>query len=184
MRFCSSAKTFPHLDGTLQQTLNHPASVLFPLPDSVSYEQAALAEPLSVILHAARRAQLSAGQTVFVFGVGAIGLLACALSRQLGATKIVAVDINDDRLNFALEQGFVDHIWCLPRGERSKTPEEALKKAKELMQTALSKFDEQDGFDVVFECTGVEPCIQMAVHVSPIPRTSFKLMLMQARRRQ
>ncbi|THG97358.1 hypothetical protein EW145_g7633, partial [Phellinidium pouzarii] len=56
MRFCSSAKTFPHLDGTLQERMNHPASLLYPIPDNVSFEQAALAEPLSVLLHASRRA--------------------------------------------------------------------------------------------------------------------------------
>ena len=55
--------------------------------------------------------------------------------------------------------------------ERAKTTEEALKRAKENVMGALGVFDEQDGFDLVFECTGAEPCIQMSIHVSfsPIP---------------
>ena len=53
--------------------------------------------------------------------------------------------------------------------ERAKTTEEALKRAKENVMGALGVFDEQDGFDLVFECTGAEPCIQMSIHVSFFP---------------
>lgn len=190
MRFCSSAKTFPHLDGTLQDRMNHPAHVLHPyvspicpsdsfyrkltgsapcsLPDNCSFDQAALAEPLSVLLHASRRADLSPSNpfTVLVFGVGAIGLLACALAKSYGATKVVAIDINQARLNFAREQGFAEQVFCLPIVDRAKTSEEQLRRAKENINAALSAFDMPDGFDVVFECTGAEPCIQMSIHVS------------------
>jgi len=47
----------------------------------------------------------------------------------------------------------------------AKTAEEGLKQAKEKIASALSQFGEEDGFDVIFECTGAEPCIQMSVHV-------------------
>lgn len=50
-------------------------------------------------------------------------------------------------------------------GERAKTPEEGLKQAKEKIASALSQFSEEEGFDVIFECTGAEPCIQMSIHV-------------------
>ncbi|CCM00234.1 uncharacterized protein FIBRA_02263 [Fibroporia radiculosa] len=167
MRFCSSAKTFPHSDGTLQDRMNHPAHVLHPLPDSCSFEQAALAEPLSVLLHAARRADLSPSSpsTVLVFGVGAIGLLACALAKSYGASRVVAIDINRARLDFALQQGFAQQVYCLPVPDKAKTTEEQLRRAKENAAAALAEFDMPDGFDIVFECTGAEPCIQMAIHV-------------------
>ncbi|KAJ7867761.1 chaperonin 10-like protein [Mycena olivaceomarginata] len=166
MRFCSSAKTFPHTDGTLQTFMNHPAHVLHPLPENCSFEQAALAEPLSVLLHAARRAQVSKGQTVLVFGVGAIGLLACSVARSMGATRVVAIDINQARLDFAKTNGFADDTFCLPLTDKAKTTDEQLRRAKESIQSALQKFDEPDGFDVVFECTGAEPCIQMSIHAA------------------
>ncbi|CAL1699107.1 unnamed protein product [Somion occarium] len=169
MRFASSAKTFPHLDGTLQDRMNHPAHVLHPLPDNCSFEQAALAEPLSVLLHASRRASFtssSAPSTVLVFGVGAIGLLACALAKSYGATRVVAIDINQARLNFAKEQGFAEQVYCLSMTDRAKTTEDQLKRARENVGAALSAFGEPDGFDLVFECTGAEPCIQMSIHVS------------------
>jgi L-iditol 2-dehydrogenase len=191
MRFCSSAKTFPHLDGTLQDRMNHPAHVLHPyvlslissvpqndafdfspfsecrLPDNCTFEQGALAEPLSVLLHASRRADLSPGQTVLVLGVGTIGLLACALAKSLGASHIVAIDMNQARLDFAKSNGFASQIFAVPAVDKAKTTDEQLRRAKENVSIALAHFGRPEGFDVVFECTGAEPCIQMSIHVSP-----------------
>ncbi|KAL5522966.1 hypothetical protein ACEPAF_1233 [Sanghuangporus sanghuang] len=175
MRFASSAKTFPHLDGTLQERMNHPAHLLHPIPENVSLELAALAEPLSVLIHAARRVGLSSKdststtpKTVLVFGVGAIGLLACTLARARGATRVVALDINQQRLAFAQSNGLADATYCLPLSNKTKsagaTQEEKLLAAKENIMAALQHFDAPDGFDVVFECTGAEPCIQMSIH--------------------
>ncbi|KAG6854490.1 hypothetical protein C0991_006092 [Blastosporella zonata] len=166
MKFCSSAAVFPHADGTLQGRMNHPAFVLHPLPDSCSFDQAALAEPLSVLIHASRRANLSAGQSVLVYGVGAIGLLACAVAQSLGASRVVAIDINQTRLDFARDNGFASQTFCLPPADRAKTSDEQLRRAKENSQAALSEFDAPAGFDVVFECTGAEPVIQMSVHTA------------------
>ncbi|KAF7316263.1 PKS-ER domain-containing protein [Mycena indigotica] len=165
LRFCSSAKTFPHLDGTLQSYINHPAHLLHPLPEACSFDDGALAEPLSVLLHASRRCQLSQGQTVLVFGVGAIGLLACSVAKSKGASRVVAVDINQARLDFATSNGFADDSFCLPMGDKT---DDALGRAKENIQAALDKFGATDGFHVVFECTGAEPCIQMSVHAAAI----------------
>ncbi|KAI0628524.1 GroES-like protein [Trametes polyzona] len=176
MRFCSSAKTFPHSDGTLQERMNHPAHVLHPLPDNLSFEQAALAEPLSVLIHAARRADFtpSSHSTVLVFGVGAIGLLACALAKSYGATRVVAIDINQTRLDFALQNGFAQQVYCLPITDRAKTTDEQLRRAKDTISAALAEFNMPDGFDLVFECTGAEPCIQMSIHAAV---TGGKVML-------
>ena len=137
------------------------------LPDSCTFEQAALAEPLSVLIHATRRANIAAGQTVLVFGVGSIGLLACAVAKSLGASRIVAIDINKSRLDFAKENGFASQVFCLPLTDKAKTSEEQLRRAKETAQLALSTFEAKDGFDIVFECTGAESAIQTSVHVSP-----------------
>lgn len=136
------------------------------LPKDCSFERAALAEPLSVLIHASRRAQCKAGQRVLVCGAGAIGLLACAVARSTGASRVVAIDINHARLDFAKSQGFADDVFCLPAGPRAKSSEEALRRAKETGATVLKAFGEEDGFDVIFECTGAEPCIQMSIHVS------------------
>jgi len=124
-----------------------------------------LAEPLSVLIHASRRAGLSSGQTVLVYGVGTIGLLACALAKSYGCSRVVAVDINQARLSFAKTHGFAEDVFCLPPGPKTKSPEEQLRRARENADRLLEVFGEDSGFDVVFECTGAEPCIQMAIHV-------------------
>lgn len=164
MRFASSAKVFPHADGHLQTYINHPADFLHALPDSCTYEQAALVEPLSVVLQAARRAHITAGQSILVFGAGAVGLLGCSVANAFGATQQVVVDINQERVDFAVQQGFATNGHTLPMGPRLSGLE-SLAKAKETAVEILEKFQpESDGFDVVLECTGVEPCMQAAIH--------------------
>ncbi|KIK98916.1 hypothetical protein PAXRUDRAFT_823346 [Paxillus rubicundulus Ve08.2h10] len=166
MRFASSAKSFPHLDGTLQDRMNHPAHVLHPLPEHCSFELAALAEPLSVLIHASRRAGLGDGQRILVFGVGAIGILACALAKSYGASRVVAIDINQQRLDFAKANGFASQTFCLPIVDQAKTSEEQLRRAREDVSKALTEFGTPDGFDIVFDCTGAESCIQMSIHAA------------------
>ncbi|KAL4244433.1 zinc-containing alcohol dehydrogenase family protein [Abortiporus biennis] len=185
MRFASSAKTFPHLDGTLQERFNHPAGVLHPLPEGCTFDQAALAEPLSVLLHAFRRAGLTPpSPTILVFGVGAIGLLACLLAKTYGASLVCAIDINASRLAFAKKEGFADFTFCLPpppsasssqpqqQQNQKGSQDEQLRRAKENVMNALAEFRSgegglvEEGFDYVFECTGAEACVQMSVYAA------------------
>lgn len=189
LRFCSSAKTHPHLDGTLQTLMNHPANLLHPLPSNISYDQGALAEPLGVILHAARRAQpaLGPGADVLVFGAGAVGLLACMLARAHGARKVVCVDVNEERLQFAKAQGFVGVVFnsatqgparqapnpeWTPAQATAATMDRAKAGADKIVEAAGMKPGEE-GFDVVFECTGAEPCIQTGIYVSSLQFIHF-----------
>ena len=124
-----------------------------------------------MVVHAARRSDLSAGQTILIFGVGAIGLLACAVAKSMGAALVVAIDVNQTRLDFAKSNGFASQIFCLPTADNAKTTTEQLEWAQENSQTALAVFNKQEGFDLVFECTGAEPCIQMSMHVGDLHLT-------------
>lgn len=89
----------------------------------------------------------------------------------------MAIDINQSRLDFAKSNGFAEDVHCLPIGEKAKTAEEGLKQAKEKITSALSQFGEEEGFDLIFECTGAEPCIQMSVHVRFFSRLLYRLSL-------
>lgn len=72
------------------------------LPDSVSLEDGAMMEPLSVGVHAVSTlGQFKSNQTVVVFGAGPVGLLSMAVAKGLGARRVIAVDINQQRLDFA-----------------------------------------------------------------------------------
>ncbi|KAM0754934.1 GroES-like protein [Meredithblackwellia eburnea MCA 4105] len=168
MRFASSAKVYPHQDGTLQNLINYPIAYLHRLPDTVTYEQASLVEPLSVVLHAARRAGIRAGHRVLVLGAGAVGLLACSVAAAHGATQLAIVDINEDRVNFAVKEGFASQGHVLPLGPRPATPEEGLTQSKATADTLLEKFSlgDADGFDIVLDCTGVQGCMQAAIHTA------------------
>lgn len=168
MRFASSAKTFPHLDGTLREVMCHPAELCVKLPPQLDLPLAALAEPLSVVLHAYRRANISPGSRILILGAGAVGLLACTLARASGATHVIAVDIEQGKLDFASQMDWATGTYCLPRGPRvsgadalaaAQTSWEGLK-TSEAVQAVEGL---EDGFDAVFECTGVESCMQMAV---------------------
>ena len=76
------------------------------------------------------------------------------------------VDKLKARLDFAKANGFASQTLCLSL-DKSKTADEQLRRAKETAHSVLAEFKAPDGFDVVFECTGAEPIIQVSVHVSP-----------------
>jgi hypothetical protein len=96
-------------------------------------------------------------------------MLACALARSLGASRVAAIDINQKRLDFAKKNGFAHQTYCFPPADSPKNTDEQLRRAKENAGLALATLGKEDGFDVVFECSGAEPCIQMSIHVSPNP---------------
>lgn len=114
LRFRSSAKTYPHYQGTLQERINHPAVWCHKLPDNVTYEAAALLEPLSVAIHAVNRAKPEPGSTALVIGAGTVGLLTAAMARQSGCTSVTITDIDAGRVNYALENGFATHGYVTP----------------------------------------------------------------------
>jgi 2-desacetyl-2-hydroxyethyl bacteriochlorophyllide A dehydrogenase len=78
---------------------------VFRIPDSLSFEKAALAEPLSVALHGVNRARVRPGQKVAVFGAGPIGLGVVLFLRQQGVEDIVVLDMSKARLERALALG-------------------------------------------------------------------------------
>jgi L-iditol 2-dehydrogenase len=139
------------------------------LPEHVSLDMGALLEPLGVAIHATRRAQLPSHSTVLVFGAGAVGLLSAAMAKIGGANEVVIADIDEGRVNFAVENGFATSGYTVPM-KRSQTTEESLAIAKETA-LAITQLQRTDGdqlgeVDVVFECTGVPSCVQASIYVS------------------
>ena len=173
MSFAASTMVTPHRDGTLQEYICHPSELCFQLPDTLSLPLAALAEPLGVVIHAQRRAGLRPGARVMILGLGAVGLLTAALARASGCTTIIGCDIEQGKLDFALEQKWVNGTFCFPRGPRASGLEacEVAENNWSLLQRsdAISKIEGlHHGFDVVFECSGVESSMQLAVMVGSL----------------
>ncbi|WP_294738664.1 L-idonate 5-dehydrogenase [uncultured Pseudomonas sp.] len=105
MRFYGSAMPFPHVQGAFQQSLVIETHQAHLLADHVSLAEGAMAEPLSVGLHAIQRAGVVFGKRVLVTGCGPIGNLLIASLRAAGAGEIVAVDLAAGPLACAEKMG-------------------------------------------------------------------------------
>jgi L-idonate 5-dehydrogenase len=141
VRFLGSAARFPHVQGGFASTIVVPAAQAYELPEGLTVKGAALAEPLSVALHAVRRAGLVAGRSALVVGAGPIGCLAVAALRQAGAAEIVAVDLTREALAVAAAVGATTTVLA-------SEPPEAL----------------AERFDVVIEASGSPAGLSSAIH--------------------
>lgn len=92
-------------DGGMAQEAVVPAYMAHELPDGVPFEQAAVAEPAAVALHAVRRSRLQPGDRCVIFGLGAIGQLLVMMARLEGAGQVIAVDVVPARLALARRLG-------------------------------------------------------------------------------
>ncbi|KAL4346403.1 hypothetical protein GQ457_17G025780 [Hibiscus cannabinus] len=95
----------PPVHGALARQIVHPADLCFKLPDNVSLEEGAMCEPLSVAVHACRRADISPETNVLIVGAGPIGLVTMLAARAFGAPRIVIIDVDEHRLSVAKDLG-------------------------------------------------------------------------------
>ena len=100
MKFYGSAMPFPHIQGAFREILIAEDYQCVPA-DGLSSEEAAMAEPLAVCLHAIKQAGKIFGQKVLITGSGPIGTLCVAASRRAGAEEIIVTDISKNALTFA-----------------------------------------------------------------------------------
>lgn len=132
--------------GCAQELWVTKADRIISLPDSFSYEQGALIEPVSVAVHATSRAGDLKGRRVAVLGAGPIGNLVAQVAQAAGA-KVLITDLSEFRLDVARRCGL----------ENTSNPsQESLKEAKARVFGA-------DGFDVALECVGVEATMTAAI---------------------
>lgn len=95
----------PPVDGAWAEYVTIRSDFLFKLPDSMSYEEGALLEPLSVGFHAMNRGKVSSADRVFVSGLGPVGLLAVQAAKMFGVTEIYASDVVQFRRELGMEMG-------------------------------------------------------------------------------
>ncbi|MFM9426560.1 L-idonate 5-dehydrogenase [Variovorax sp. GrIS 2.14] len=137
MRYYGSAMRTPHVQGAFRQQIVVETHQAHKLADSVSDGEGSMAEPLSVALHAVRRAGSLLGKRVLVTGCGPIGALAIIAARRAGAAHIVATDVGAHTLGKALKVG----------------ADEVVNVAEE--PDGLARFTADKGsFDVLFEASG------------------------------
>ena len=137
------------LHGAFAEYVAVPARILYRLPDAVSFEHAAMVEPLSVALHAVRRSGAVPGDATVVVGAGLIGLLVVQLLRNAGCSPIFAVDLAQSRLDLARRLGADITL----RSDAVDVP------------AAVFAATGGRGAAVAFECVGVTPTVRTAVAV-------------------
>lgn len=139
---------FP-VHGAFQRYVSIRSVLAHALPETVTFEAGGLMEPVSVVLWAAERARIMAGDRVLVTGAGPIGNLAVQIARLNGAVEVIAVDIVQSRLDFALSVGAT--AVC--------------------DNTNYGLAELERDFDVLIECTGHPATVSEALmHVRPAGR--------------
>ncbi len=138
------------IDGCFADFLALPAASLHPVPDNLTYEQAALSEPLAVVVKAVlERSRVEPEDVVVVLGCGPIGLLAAAAAKAEGARAVMITGTDGDeklRLPVARRMG-IDHAVNAQRADPLEI----------VMQLTGGA-----GADLVVEASGAEPAIRQA----------------------
>ncbi len=105
---CPDVRFFatPPVDGAFAEFVTLSEDFAHPLPDSISFDEGALMEPLSVGVWAARKARIDASSRVLIAGCGPVGLLTAMVARASGAMGVVLFDVNEQRRHAAQSLGF------------------------------------------------------------------------------
>jgi L-iditol 2-dehydrogenase len=133
-------------NGAFAEYIAVPACVLYHLPDAVTFEQAAMIEPLSVALHAVNVSGLTMNKTAVVVGAGMIGLLIVQVLKLAGCYKVAAVDVVQEKLDLAKSMGA-----DLTINSSVSDPGEVLRAVTD-----------GRGVDYAFEAVGISPSVQQA----------------------
>jgi L-iditol 2-dehydrogenase len=133
--------------GAFAEYVALPARILYALPDQLTYEQAAMIEPVSIAIHAVGRVKIAPTDTVVVVGSGMIGLFVIQALRWAGAARVIAVDLEDKRLALARELGATDTINS---GQGDPVAE-------------IHRLTNGRGADLAFEVVGISPTLNLAL---------------------
>lgn len=127
-----------------------PASKVTPIPESMSFDQGAMLEPLSVTVHAVKRAGDVQGKKIAILGAGPIGILLAQSAKAMGAAQTMITDVSDYRLEIAKRCG-VD--FCVNT------------KQNDFGEAMVAAFG-PDKADVIYDCAGNNVTINQAIRTA------------------
>jgi len=133
--------------GAFAEYVNVPQHILHRIPDGVTFTQAAMVEPVAVAAHAVELTPVSRSDTAVVVGSGMIGLFVIQVLRVRGCGKIIAVDVEDDKLALAGELGA--HVGLNP--------------TKDNIRREVMALTEERGADIAFEVVGINDTVKTAI---------------------
>jgi L-iditol 2-dehydrogenase len=131
-------------DGAFAEYVAVPQHILYRLPENVSFEQAAMVEPVAVALHAVNLTTISLNDTAVVGGSGMIALFVIQLLRLAGCSKIITFDLDPGRLDLARQLG-ATHTFLADDA---------------LMVDEIKKLTNGRGADIGFEVVGITPVLK------------------------
>jgi threonine dehydrogenase-like Zn-dependent dehydrogenase len=134
------------VNGSMATFLNVPQRLLYRLPDSVSFEHAAMVEPLAVACSAAAKTEVE-GKDVLIVGAGTIGLLLMQVVVLGKPRRCIVVDTNRGRLELA---GKLGATHCLDSSEAT-------------VLESIGRITDRKGVGVAFEAVGITPTVQIAL---------------------
>jgi len=134
-------------DGAFAEFVAVPARILYRLPDGLSFEKAAMVEAVSVAVHAVRRTPLADGASAVVIGAGMIGLLVVQVLRAAGCRRVIAVDLDGERLELAQRLGATASLRVGTQGPADE----------------VRRLCDGRGADAVFEVVGLASTVADAV---------------------
>ena len=132
--------------GAFAEFVAVPSRIVYRLPDTISFEEAAMLEAVSVAMHGVSLAQISANAKALVVGAGMIGLLITQALRAAGCSRIFVTDLDDSRLKLAEEVGA--HVTL---------------SAKSDVARQMEKLTGGVGVDVALEAVGQTDSVKAAI---------------------
>lgn len=139
-------------DGGFAEYVAVPEQNLIALPGEVSYEAAAMLEPMAVAVHAIRRAAVSKSERIVVWGLGTIGLFVLMFLIESGHQNLFAVGNKEFQKRMAVKLGLSEEACCNSKTERA--------------DQWILKRTNQAGPDVIFECVGRNETVTQAVDLT------------------
>lgn len=133
-----------HIDGGMCEYFCHPAHMLVKMPEGMTFEQAAMAEPLTISMHGIHRGAFKAGEYCVVIGAGPIGLAAAMTAQAYGGHGIL-IDIVQERLDFAKNVTGIEYV---------------INSGKEDATKRIAEITNGDMAQLVIECSGANQAIR------------------------
>lgn len=134
-------------NGAFAEYLAIPKHILYKIPDNVTFEQAAMVEAVAVALHSINLSGIKTGESCVVVGAGTIGIFLIKLLSLSGASKIIAIDINEKRLENAGKAG----------------ADKLLLSGDEKIEKQIQAYTRNRGADLSFEAVGISDTINIAI---------------------
>ncbi|KAI5306276.1 hypothetical protein KEM56_001602 [Ascosphaera pollenicola] len=135
------------------------------LTDKIDWVAAGLIQPLAIGIQMSRQAGLKAHQTVFIAGGGCVGLLLGAIAKAYGAAKVVVVEKQAHRVEFA-KRFYADVVIQNPPRPVDQNSEEYAQDFAFDVLAAVPEASRNRGFDVCIDASGAEECMQMGIELS------------------